>query len=377
MLKKTHPKLKDSLSPLGMGNMRLPQVDGKIDYPRAEAMIDYLMENGINYYDTAYFYHNGESEGFVRQALIRRYPRDQFYLADKLPVGIIETEEDVQRIFDLQMERLGTDVIDYHLLHALNKKNWEKAKNLGMVEFQRGLKERGIARHIGFSFHDSPDVLEQILDEGKWDFVQLQINYLDWHHDDAKQLYDSCLKRDLPIIVMEPIRGGGLAQFHTEIESIFKADDPDASLASWALRWVKDLPQVIVTLSGMSEMSHCIDNIKTYNIEDKMSSEDLSIIHRALAALKKLPTVPCTDCKYCDDCPEQINIPGLFSLYNDYLRFGQVWRLSQSYLRNTEESKQASACIECGLCESVCPQRIEIISEIARIHSEAIAIAAG
>lgn len=363
-----HKNLSDTLSRLGMGNMRLPQKDGVIDYPQAEAMIDYLYAQGVNYYDTAYFYHNGKSEDFVRQALVERYPRDSYYVATKLPVGMIETEADVEKTFHTQQERLGLEVIDYYLLHALNRNGWEKAKRLGMHRFQHELKAAGKIRHIGFSFHDSPDVLEQILDEGEWDFVQLQINYLDWYKYDAQQIYESCRKRDLPIIVMEPVRGGSLAGLNPEIASIFQTAEPDRSLAAWALRWVKNLPQVAVVLSGMSEMSHCIDNAATFSDVSALTDSETAVYEEVIAALDKLPTVPCTDCKYCNECPMSIDIPGLFSKYNNYISFGQEWQLTHAYLERTDVDKLANVCIECGLCESVCPQQIQIISEIARLH---------
>lgn len=374
MKRTSHKNLLDELTCLGMGNMRLPQKDGEIDYDKAEAMIDYLYAKGVNYYDTAYFYHGGKSETFLNQALIKRYPRDTYYVADKLPVGVIETTEDITRIFDIQMERLGVEVVDYHLLHALNKASWEKAKRLGIDEFQRDLKRQGIVRHIGFSFHDSPDVLEQILDEGEWDFVQLQLNYLDWFKYDAKKLYESCEKRNLPIIVMEPIRGGSLATLHSDVEAIFKAARPDASLASWALRWVSDLPMVKVILSGMTEMSHCTDNVATFEANEALTPEDHVVIATVMEALDKLPTVPCTDCKYCNECPMEIDIPGLFTKYNNYLTFGQKWQLTGAYLENTDVAKQANVCISCGTCEAACPQRIEIIDEIARIHELATSL---
>lgn len=368
MKRTSHKNLQDELTCLGMGNMRLPQKDDKIDYEQAEAMIDYLYAEGVNYYDTAYFYHGGESEVFLNKALVSRYPRDSYYLADKLPVGMIEEEEQIQTIFDTQMERLGVDVVDYHLLHALNKNNWEKAKRLGIDRFQRDLKEKGIVRHIGFSFHDTPEVLEQILNEGEWDFVQLQINYLDWYKYDAKKLYESCEKRDLPIIVMEPIRGGSLATLHNDLETIFNEARPDASLASWALRWVNDLPLVKVILSGMSEMAHCTDNVATFRANEALTEADQAVIERVMETLEQLPTVPCTDCKYCNECPMSIDIPGLFTKYNNYLTFGQEWQLTGAYLGKTDPAVQANVCIACGVCEAACPQRIPIIQEIARIH---------
>ncbi len=372
----THKKLKDELSRLGMGNMRLPQKDGEIDYPKAEKMIDYLFEQGVNYYDTAYFYHGGKSEDFVRKAVVERYPRDSYYIADKLPVGWIDKKEDVEPTFNTQIERLGVDVIDYYLLHALNKDSWEKAKRFGIDEFQRELKRQGKVRHIGFSFHDSPDVLEQILNEGEWDFVQLQINYLDWYKYEADKIYESCVKRDIPIIIMEPIRGGSLANLHPQVKGIFEAHSPDRTLASWALRWVANLPQVAVILSGMTEMEHCIDNVATFKSIEPFSEAEHTAIKAAMTEMDQLPTVPCTDCKYCIDCPIEIDIPGLFTKYNNYITFGQQWQLTEAYLGKVDMDKLADKCIECGACEEVCPQRINIIHEIARIHNEAVALQA-
>lgn len=364
------------LSLLGMGAMRLPTKDGQIDYEPAEAIIDYCYEHGVNYYDTAYFYHDGTSEGFLNKALVTRYPRESYYLADKLPMSIVEQTEDKERFFATQLERCGVDYFDFYLLHALNAEQWEKARALGIPDWQQTLKAEGKIRFAGFSFHDSPDVLERILDEGPaWDFVQLQINYFDWYEKDAAELYRLCEARGLPVVVMEPIRGGSLTNLHPDVSAIFTETNPEASLASWALRWVAGLEQVAVILSGMSELAHAQDNCATLTDDQPLSDSEQASIQDVLAALRELPLIPCTDCKYCSDCPQAIDIPGLFNRYNDYITFGDTWGLRQ-YLKNEPEDQQATACIECGLCESVCPQQIAIMTEIQTSHRKALEVAA-
>ncbi len=366
--KKGFKGIEETPSLLGFGCMRFPKLNEDapdIDEERAEAMLDYAYERGVDYFDTAYPYHHGLSEPFVGRVL-SKYPRDSFYLASKMPGWEIESVEDARRIFYEQLERCQVEYFDYYLAHALNEKMFETFKLPAVMEFLYEMKREGRIRYLGFSFHDTPDVLETIIHAYEWDFVQLQINYLDWTHQDAKRQYEIVEEYGVPCIVMEPVRGGTLASLSEESRNIFKAHDPDVSIASWAIRYVASLPNVMVVLSGMSDMEQTKDNIETLTDFKPISASEQRVIDDALEAFLKKRTIPCTDCGYCMPCPEGVDIPGVFTLYNDYA----ISENENGFVRRYENKDgAASVCIDCGVCLEHCPQGIDIPARMREIES--------
>jgi len=346
------------LSMLGMGNMRLPvqqDVDGKpIDYTKAKAIIDAAMKAGINYYDTAYIYHGGESEVFTGRALAE-YPRDSYYVATKFN---LDANPDFVAQFGEQLARLNMDHIDFYLLHGVMDHNLEKYFEIGAVEYFDEMKAQGKIRYFGFSFHGTPDALRKMVAKRRWDFVQTQLNYYDWLYGDAKELYRILDEAGIPIMVMEPVRGGLLAKMNEESAEVLKHAAADKSLASWAMKWVKALPRVQVALSGMSDMDQLTDNIATMSEEADITSEEKMVIENAAHKLRVSVSVPCTGCRYCtDDCPMQLDIPRLLATYNE-VKLSGAWRLSA--IKDLPADKLPAACIACGVCAGHCPQSINI-----------------
>lgn len=360
------------LSRLGFGAMRMPTAEEKIDYNASEAMIDKLMEVGVNYYDTAWFYHDGESQKFLRSALVKRYPRDKFYIATKMPGHEIKAPEDCARVFESQIKDLGVECIDFYLLHGISREGYEHFVSMGAVEYLEKQRAAGRIRFLGFSYHGKNEDLGYVLDQHKWDFCQLQINYYDYSKG-ADFIYNAAAERNVPVIVMEPVRGGGLARLAPEVEKVFHDANPAASTASWALRWVAGLPGVAVILSGMSSMEQVLDNIKTFEKYNPLNAGEQEIVANVIDALSKLPVIACTHCNYCSECPSGIKIPRIFSAYNEHLRFKNRWWIDQ-YVTG-EKAVHATACVECGACESACPQKISIIQELKKVHSKMMEIA--
>ncbi len=366
--------LGDNIPKLGFGLMRLPMNGEEIDMEQTTTMVDTFMQKGFTYFDTAYVYINGKSEVAAREALVKRYPRDSFTIATKLPLwDNVETEEDMQKIFDTSMERLGVDYIDFYLLHAMDKTKFEKADKIGAWDFIFKMKEQGKIRHCGFSFHDSADVLDEALTKHpEAEFVQLQINYLDWESDNvqARKCYEVCLKHNKPIVVMEPIKGGSLASMAESAQSVLTDANPDASVASWAVRYCAGLDNIVTVLSGMSTQAQMDDNVSYMENFQPLSEDESATLNKAIDALNAIPTIPCTACRYCvDDCPQQINIPEIFKAMNGYKQFGNAAGTNKpfnqwNYTRATKDGGKASDCIQCGSCEAHCPQHINIIEEL-------------
>ena len=368
---KTLEALNVTVSRLGMGNMRLPTTaDGKIDTPAGCALIDHLMAAGVTYYDTAYFYHGGESEVFCKAALIDRYPRDSFTLATKMPSNNT-TAEQAEKVFKEQMERTGATFFDFYLLHAVDWNSYVAMKDGGALAYLESLKAEGKIRFLGFSFHGAHDGVEKILSDYSFDFCQLQLNYFDWDKG-HKEEYEAAVRHNVPVVVMEPVRGGLLAQMRPDIQTLFTQVDPKASIASWALRWVAELPSVAVILSGMSDEAQVLDNIATFTDRKPMTEAEKAMLATVMERMDQLPLSPCTNCRYCIECPKSIPIPGIFGNYNNYLRFDNISPLTRNYLVWTPKEKQADACIQCGYCESKCPQQIKIMEELAKIHALAL-----
>lgn len=357
------------VSLLGMGCMRLPKVDPEkedIDYEKAQEIIDYAYANGVNYFDTAYGYHGGQSELFVGQAL-KKYPRESFFLASKMPIWCVKEKGDVERIFNEQLQRCQTDYFDFYLFHSQNAANFQKCQEFGVYEFLSQMKAEGKIRRLGFSFHDTPEVLRHICDTYPWDFAQIQLNYLDWEMQDAKTQYQILNDREIPVIVMEPVRGGALASPCEAADILFREERPDKSVASWAIRFAASLPGVLTVLSGMSNMEQVRDNVDTMTRFEPLTDREREVINEALEAYRKKDTVPCTGCRYCMDCPFGVDIPKMFSLYNHYV----LDRDGEDYLEAYEaqpESERADQCQACGACMEKCPQHIRIPDQMVTIR---------
>lgn len=346
-----------SLSCLGMGNMRLPtrpDLEGNpIDRESAGNIIDYAMKSGVNYYDTAYVYNSGDSEKFLGET-ITKYPRESYYLATKFH---IVSNPDYKAVFEEQLKRLNTDYIDFYLVHAIGNDTARQYIDSGCIEYFNELKKQGKIRYLGFSNHSSPETLKNFIKQNNWDFVQLQLNYYDWEYGTAKEEYEAVKESGLPVIVMEPVRGGKLAGLTDEANKLLKDAHPDWSIASWAFRWLRTLSNVQVVLSGMSNMEQIIDNINTFSDESSFTEADTELLFKARELFKDQIQVPCTSCRYCcDDCPKKIDIPGVLSVYNDYKLNGN-WALDR--LKKSENAGPKD-CIGCKKCIAHCPQSIDI-----------------
>ena len=345
-----------SLSTLGMGNMRLPvqRLGTKIDRPKAGEIIDYAMANGINYYDTAYVYHFGESEKFLGEAL-KKYPRESYHLATKY---YMMATKNYKKVFEEQLKRLQTDYIDFYLIHCIMDVTWKRYINSGCIEYFLEQKAKGRIKYLGFSSHAGVEALSSFADYTKWDFAQIQLNYFDWFYGNTRKEYKALEERGLPIIVMEPVRGGKLASLNKEAEALLKEAHPDWSIASWALRFVKSLPQVQVVLSGMSTLSQIQDNVATFEEEGGLTEKDKEILLQACELFHGQFKIPCTACHYClGECPKEIRIPAYLDLYNAY-KAGEPGALRQ--LGQVDSKGTPADCIGCGKCRSHCPQSIEI-----------------
>lgn len=369
-------KNKENISLLGFGTMRLPRASAEtqeIDYKTGQKMVDCAVRSGVNYFDTAYMYHEGDAENFIGGAL-SKYPRESFCLADKMPPWLAESKDDVSRIFEEQLKKCKVDYFDFYLIHNLNKEHFEMAEKLELYDFLKQKQAEGKIRYIGFSFHDSTEFLEKVLDEkhnGKtyeWDFVQIQLNYLDWTIQDAKSQYEILTKRKIPIIVMEPVRGGSLATLSKGARDTFKTADPNASVASWAVRYAATLPNVITVLSGMSNPEQVKDNIKTIENFRPLTDSEYKTIEKAVKEYKASFAVPCTYCRYCMECPSGVHIPKVFDKYNQYFARGDTdkTRFLQEYAW-IGEKRQVHNCTKCGICIPKCPQGIDIPKELEKI----------
>ncbi len=356
---------------LGFGLMRLPMIGSEIDVEQTKAMVDEFMAKGFTYFDTAYPYINGKSEKVVKEAIIGRYPRESFQLASKMPVWLCKKPEDFRPLFDEQLERTGAEYFDYYLLHALDKERMVQMDDIGGWNFVKEMKELGLVKHFGFSFHDTADVLDQILTaHPEVEFVQLQINYVDWEDEkvQSRLCYEVAMKHNTPVIIMEPIKGGNLAGMTPTIQNMFKEVHPDLSVASWAVRYAASKENVITVLSGMSNMEQLEDNVSYMTEFKPLVEEEAMILDQVVEELKKVETIPCTDCKYCvEDCPQNINIPGMLAMYNTYKTYHDINSVKSHYNWLTANSGKASDCIACGLCEGHCPQHISIIDSLALI----------
>ena len=370
MEKRKLDKLGIETSLLGFGCMRFPvTAEGKIDEPEAERMLDKAIGAGVNYIDTAYPYHNGDSEPFVGRAL-KKYDRHAFYLATKLPCWNVTNREDAERIFEEQLKRLQTDYIDFYLMHAMGRDSFRKMADLGVVEYLEQLKADGRIRYLGFSFHDSYEAFEEILCYRDWDFCQIQLNYMETETQAGFRGYRLTEERNVPLIIMEPVKGGSLAAFAEDITGKFRALDPEASTASYALRWVGSLPNVKVILSGMSTMGQVEDNLKTFSPFRPLSDGEAKTIDDIVALIRGRVKNGCTACRYCMPCPAGVDIPGNFRVWNTYHMYQNYNMVKNSWENDLGEEKQAKNCIRCGKCEKACPQKLQIREDLEKVQAD-------
>ncbi len=356
---------------LGFGLMRLPKdSNGKIDVEHTKRMVDMFMQAGQTYFDTAYVYDGGDSERAAKAALVDRYPRESYTLATKVNAwyGEAPTAEKVKQQFFTSLERTGAGYFDYYLLHALQTGNYKLYEDFGIWDFVKEQKEKGLIKHWGFSFHSSPDVLDMILTEHPdAEFVQLQLNYADWENPDvtSRANYEMARKHGKSIVVMEPVKGGALANPPAEVQKIFRAANAQASFASWAIRYVASLDGIITVLSGMSNTEQMEDNLSYMRDFKPLNENEREAVRKAQEAINGIKSIPCTACHYCTEgCPMQIPIPEIFAARNKQLVWGQLESGNADYAKLTENASPAGACIACGQCENACPQQIKVIERL-------------
>lgn len=360
---------------LGFGLMRLPLLDandgGSIDIEQTKKMVDLFIERGFTYFDTAWMYCDFKSESATKEVLVDRYPRDKYTLATKLHAGFIKTKEDRDKIFNEQLRKTGVEYFDYYLLHDIGTHHYEIYEKLDCFTWLKDKKEKGLVKNIGFSFHDNAELLDKILTaHPEIEFVQLQINYLDWDSEgvQSRKCYEVATKHNKPVIVMEPVKGGTLAKVPSSVEDIFKDYNKKASIPSWAIRFAASLDNVMMVLSGMSNMEQILDNTEYMINFEKLNDKERELIDQAVDLINSNITVACTGCSYCTDgCPMNIAIPKYFSLYNaDKQEIKEKdWTPQGEYYKNlTKTFGKASDCVECGQCEGVCPQHLHIIDRL-------------
>ncbi len=370
-----------TMKKLGFGMMRMPLTDpnneASVDIEHVKKMVDLFMENGFTYFDTAIMYNGCVSQRVLKEAVVDRYPRESFQVATKMHSDYFKTMEDVERIFDEQLEQTGAGFFDYYLLHGISALNYQTFEDLGCFRWIVDKKEKGLVKNIGLSFHDTADVLDKILSEHpEMEFVQIQLNYLDWESEwiQSRKVYETCVKHGKPVIVMEPVKGGTLANVPEEAEKLLKAAAPDMSVPSWALRFAASQEHVMMVLSGMSNVEQMRDNISCMKEFQPLNEEELELTRRVAEIINDQIAIPCTACAYClEGCPMNIPIPKYFSMYNEDMREDleqKGWTANTTnYDILATSFGKAGDCIACGQCENICPQHLSII-ELMKTVSE-------
>ena len=364
------------ISPLGFGCMRFPVFDddsGKIDEEKAIEMIRYAIDSGVNYIDTAYSYHQENSEYLVGKALKDGY-REKTYVATKLPCWLIKTYEDFDKYLGEQLEKLDIDCIDFYLLHSIDKNRWKNLKELDVFKFLEQAKKSGKINYIGFSFHDELEVFKEIVDCYDWDFCQIQLNYVDRNYQAGEEGLEYAYNKGVSVVIMEPIKGGKLSNPSFEINELWDTSEIKRTPAEWALRWVLNHKEVSILLSGMSTIEQVKENINTVSTAkpNHLSRQELEIIDKVTNIYQEKVKVGCTGCEYCLPCPKNISIPNIFEIYNELYVFDSEENSKDIYKTYIEKQIDALNCIECGQCESMCPQNIEIRRHLKDAHKALI-----
>ena len=363
-------------SKFGFGCMRLPQTDendpSKIDQELFNEMVDIYMEKGFNYFDTSYAYHNGASEIAIRKAVVERYPRESYLICDKMPTWALTSPQDNEKFVNEMLERLGIDYFDVFFIHNINVPWFKLAEDNNTFEYIKKMKDEGIAKKIGISFHDNSKLLSKLLEKygDILDIVQLELNYLDWEDPiiEAHKCYDLCVENDCDVYVMEPLKGGVIVNTSKEIEDEFKAFNPDASIASFAIRFCASLEHVKIVLSGMSKMSDLVDNCNTYENFEPLSDDEIDFLQKMALKLRESVAVPCSECGYCvDACPEMIPIPEYFYLYNSSKNQPESNIYRHYFDKLGDEKVPADECTYCGTCLDHCTQKIDIPEELEKV----------
>ena len=360
------------ISSLGFGTMRFPTIknEGDIDIQKTTEMLDYAIYNGLNYIDTAFTYHNGMSENFLGEYLEERKVRNKIFLATKMPVWKIEKNSDLDYYFNIQLRRLRTPYIDFYLLHSLWQGSWEKVKNLNMLDFLIKKKEEGKIRFFGFSFHDEFNIFKEIIDYYNWDFYQIQLNYMDIDYQAGERGLKYAYEKGIQAIIMEPLKGGKLANPPQSIKNVFDEYKIKKSPVEWALSFLLNKKEILLILSGMSSFEQVKENIEVaskYEI-NSLNEDELKILSIARSEWLNIKSIGCTNCKYCMPCPNGVNIPKNFEIYNNYIMYEDLDENASEYQYLKEEEK-ASNCRECGSCETLCPQNLKIIELLKLINN--------
>ena len=366
---------------LGFGLMRLPLLDpnddASVDVEQVKEMVDLFISRGFTYFDTAIMYNGFASQRVAKEAIVDRYPRDRFTLATKLHSAFFNSFEERDKIFNEQLEQTGAGYFDYYLIHGVESSNYPKYEQFDCFRWLLDKKAQGLVKHAGFSFHDTPELLDKILTRyPEMEFVQMQLNYLDWESEwiQSHAVYEMAVKHGKPVIVMEPVKGGTLARLPAEAEQLLKAAEPELSIPSWAIRFAASQENVMMVLSGMSTVAQMKDNLSYMEDFKPLTAEEIALTHRAADIINARIAVPCTGCSYCTDgCPMRIPIPKYFSLYNEDMREDMEkkgWTINFNYYENlAEHFGKASDCVACGQCEGVCPQHLPIIELMKKVSA--------
>ena len=366
---------------LGFGLMRMPTLDAsdssKVDLEQVKQMVDLFMEKGFTYFDTAWMYNGFASESTAKEALVDRYPRDSFTLATKLHNAFFNSPEEREKVFSEQLRKTGAGYFDYYLLHGIEESSYPHYEKFDCFRWLQEKKRQGLVKHAGFSFHGSPELLDEILTKHpEAEFVQLQINYLDWDSEwiRSREVYETAVRHGKPVIVMEPVKGGTLAKVPPKAERLLKSREPGLSVPSWAIRFAASLDGVTVVLSGMSSIDQMRDNLSYMEDFKPLTEDEIALTRQAAAIINSQIAVPCTGCSYCTEgCPMRIAIPKYFSLYNEDMREDMEhkgWTINfTNYEKLTEHFGKAGDCIGCGQCESVCPQHLPIIEKLRDVSA--------